>query len=217
MVAPQASLPQCGSAASARVRQVCRGRPARCLTRIKLARANCGLMCSMLRSTPRVLIAYAPRGNGLRCALAYLADTRDVFGWFTGPDVSGGLVALYFVLEGFYSNQEPRYAAARGLDLHTGWLLDQQRCHELAALQEAFAAEWLFYRFDPAAQTELAAYSRAELAIGEPNIRFERLNKLSRLQPTWTFYSTGFEHGVLRRLAKRWPLDYRSDEEPQVA
>ena len=171
----------------------------------------------MVSHTPRVFIAYAPRGIGLRCALAYLADRHDVFGWFTGPDESGGLVALYFVLEGFYSDREPRYAAARGLDLHTGWLLDQQRCHQLAALQEAFAAEWLFYRFDPIAQFDLAAYSRAELAAGEPNIRFERLNKLSKLQPTWTFYSAGFEHGVLRRLAKRWPLEYRPDEGPQIA
>ena len=171
----------------------------------------------MLLPTPRVFIAYAPRGNGVRCALAYLADHRDVFGWFTGPDVSNGPVALYFVLEGFYSNREPRYAAARALDLHAGWLLDQQRCHELARLQEAFAAEWLFYRFDPNAQTELAAYRRAELAVGEPNIRYERLNKFSRLQPTWTFYSTEFEHGVLKRLAKRWPLEYRPDDEPQGA
>ena len=170
----------------------------------------------MVSSTPRVFLAYAPRGNGLRCALAYLSDRHDVFGWFTGPDSSGGLVALYFVLEGFYSDREPRYAAARGLDLHTGWLLDQKRCHELASLQDAFAAEWLFYRSDPTAQDELGAYSRAELAIGDANIRFERLNKLSKLQPTWTFYSAAFEHGVVRRLSKRWPLEYRADGEPLI-
>jgi len=93
----------------------------------------------MVPSTPQVFVAYAPPGNGLRYALAYLAEHRDVFGWCTGPGVSGGLVALNFVLEGFYSNQESRYATARGLDLHTDWLLDQRRCHELPALQEAFA------------------------------------------------------------------------------
>ena len=162
-------------------------------------------------ANPGVFIAYAPRGIGLRCALVYLSDGRDAYGWFTGPldDLSPG--SLYFLLEDFYSQAGTRYVAARGLDLHTGWILDERRCHELAALQEAFVAEWLFYPDDPGARKELAAYQDAELAIGEVNIRFERLGKLSKLQPNWTFYSPEFERPVLQYLVKRWPLEFRPE------
>ena len=82
-------------------------------------------------SAPKVFIAYAPRGAGLRSALAYVSAGRDVYGWFTGP------------------------------------------------------------RAD-------ASYAKAELATGEVN---------------WTYYSPHFERGVLRHLARRWPLEYRFDQD----
>ena len=163
------------------------------------------------QGNPNLFIAYAPRGVGLRCALAYLSDRRDAYGWFTGPVDGISPASLYFVLEDFYSQAGTRYVAARGLDLHTGWILDERRCHELAAMQEAFAAEWLFSRDDPGARSEMAAYQHAELAIGEVNIRFERLGKLSKLQPNWTFYSPEFERPVLQYLVKRWPLEFRPE------
>lgn len=168
----------------------------------------------MLAGTPEVFIAYAPRGEGLRCALAYLARGRDLYGWFTGPNAPASVAALYFVLEDFHSQAEPRYAAAQALDLHTGWLLDEARCHELAELQELFAAEWLVYPGDRRAEAEIDAYSRAQLAHGaDVNLRFERLNHLSKDQPNWTYYSRGFERGALRALAKRWPLEYRGEQQ----
>jgi len=34
--------------------------------------------------------------------------------------------------------------------------------------------------------------------------------------PNWTFYSGGFEHGVLRQLARRWPLEYAMDLEETI-
>lgn len=160
---------------------------------------------------PSVFLAYAPRGAGLRCALAYLSTQHDIFGWFAGPDGAGRIASLYFVLEEFYSRGEPRYAAAQSLDLHTGWLLDERRCHELARLQEAFAAEWLFDRADPRAATELAQYAKGELAFGELNVRYARLAKFSTQQPNWTHYSPGFERTVLNFLSRRWPLEYRPE------
>lgn len=51
------------------------------------------------------------------------------------------------------------------------------------------------------------------LAVGEVNLRFERLAKLSTLQPNWTYYSPACERSVIRHLAKRWPLEYRFDFE----
>jgi len=163
---------------------------------------------------PQVFLAYTPRGAGLRCALAYLSDSRDVYGWFAGRNDLGA-VGLYFVAEDFYSPKaRPRYAAALTLDLHTGWILDEKRCHELAALQEAFVAEWLFYRHEVGAVTEIAVYHHAELATDELNVRYDKLGKFSKLQPTWTYYSQGFERPVLDYLAKRWPLEYRPEREP---
>lgn len=163
--------------------------------------------------TPDIFIAYAPRGAGLRCALAYLAAERDVYGWFTGPRADGGIAAEYFVMEDFHSNRPTRYEAVETAALHSRWSLEEARRHELAQMQEAFAHEWLVYRDDPRAAAEAAAYGAAELAVGELNLRFERIAKLSTLQPNWTWYSPRFERSVLRHLAKRWSLEYRYDQE----
>jgi hypothetical protein len=167
--------------------------------------------------TPNIFIAYAPRGAGLRCALAYLGAGRDVYGWFTGPRADASVAAEFFLIEDFYTNRPTRYASVEASALHSGWPLDEERRHELARMQEAFAHEWLFYRDDERAAAELARYAEAELASGALNLRFERLARLSTLQPNWTFYSPQFERSVLRHLAKRWPLEYRFDFEPAAA
>jgi hypothetical protein len=161
--------------------------------------------------TPHIFIAYAPRGAGLRCALAYLASERDVYGWYTGPRDDTSFAAQYFLIEDFYTKRPARDAAVDQADLHLPWALDEARRHELARMQEAFAREWLLYRDDSRAAAELALYAKAELAAGEVNLRFERIAKLSTLQPNWTYYSSGFERSVLRHLAKRWPLEFSFD------
>lgn len=163
--------------------------------------------------TPDVFLAYAPRGPGLRCAVAHLASKRDVYGWFTGPRDDGGIAAAFFLLEDFYTNRPVRYEAVDQPDLHSEWPLDEARRHELARMQDAFAREWLFHRDEARAAAELRAYAEGELAAGEVNVRFERLAKFSTLQPNWTFYSPRFGRSVLRHLAKRWPLEYRYDLE----
>lgn len=161
---------------------------------------------------PRIFLAYAPRGVGLRCAVAYLASGRDAYGWFTGAR-NGDLSSAYFVLEQFYTPRETAYIAVDEGDLHSDWLRDETRCQELARMQEAFRREWLSYRSDPDAGKQLQSYADAELAVGLANIRFERLNRLSKLQPNWTYYSRDFEQGVLQCLAGHWPLDYGGDDE----
>jgi len=161
--------------------------------------------------TPEIFIAYAPRGAGLRCALAYLASERDVYGWFTGPGADGGVAAQYFLAEDFHTMRPARDYFVEQADLHSRWALDEARRHELARMQEGFAHEWLVYRHDPHAAAQRALYAKAELAVGEVNLRFQRLAKLSTLQPNWTWYSPRCERSVLRHLAKRWPLEYRFD------
>jgi hypothetical protein len=162
--------------------------------------------------TPRIFVAYAPRGAGLRCALAYFPSGRDAWGWFAGSG-DAGVESAYFLLENFYTPQETRYVSVRDDDLHSQWTADETKCHQLAEMQEAFRREWLFSRTDPDAAAELAAYANAELAAGEVNLRFERLAKLSKLQPNWTYYSQDFERGVLKSLARHWPLDYAPDDD----
>ena len=159
--------------------------------------------------TPNLFLAYSPRGAGLRCAIAYLASERDVYGWFTGPREDLAVASCFFLLENLYTSLPARYEAVDQAELHSAWSLDEARRHELAQMQEAFAREWLFHRDEPRAAAGLEAYAEAELAAGEINVRYERLAKFSTLEPTWTFYSPRFERTVLRRLAKRWPLEYR--------
>lgn len=163
--------------------------------------------------TPNLFIAYAPRGAGLRCAIAYLASERDVYGWYTGPRDDTSVAAQYFLLEDFYTNRPARDAVVNQADLHSTWALDEARRHELARMQELFVREWLFYPDDPRAAAEFRSYAKAELAVGEVNLRFERIARLSTLQPNWTYYSPRFERPVLRHLARRWPLEYRADVE----
>jgi hypothetical protein len=161
--------------------------------------------------TARIFLCYAPRA-GLRCALAYLARGHDVCGWFIGPG-EGRWESAYFLLEDFHTPRETRYLAVAESELHSRWTRDEAMCHELARMQEMFAREWLFYRDDPEAARDRAAYEGGELALGEVNIRYERLNRLSKLQANWTFYSHDFEHAVLKFLSEHWPLDYRVGEE----
>lgn len=160
---------------------------------------------------PEVFLAYAPRGPGLRCALFYVGEGADVYGWFTGLREDGAVASCYFLLEDFYRTAPTRYDAVHEGELHSHWSLDEARRHDLARLREAFAREWLVYPDAPEAARELAAYDEAELGVGSLLVRFERLGKFSTAQPNWTYYSAGFEGPVLRSLAKRWPLDYQPD------
>lgn len=163
-----------------------------------------------------VFIAYAPRGIGLRCAVVYLAAGRDAYGWFTGPRLDLTVASRYFLLENFYSAGSVRREEVDQAALHSGWSLGEARRHELARLQDGFAREWLCYRTDAWAASDFEAYARAELAAGDVAVRFGRLAVFSRLQPNWTFYSRGFEHSMLRQLARTWPLEYQLDLEESI-
>ena len=152
----------------------------------------------MIVRTPEIFIAHAPRGPGLRCALAYLSDARDLYGWFTGPESDASIASRFFIIENYYTNRPMRYEAVAPADLHSAWSLDEARRHELARMQEAFVREWLQDRDVQAGWSGL-------------QVRADRLAKLSTAQPNWTFYSPGFARGALRFLAKRWPLDYEAE------
>jgi hypothetical protein len=149
-----------------------------------------------LMQTPSIFLAYEPRPGGLHCALAYFKSGGDAYGWFTGPRRDASVASCYFLLEDFYANAPGRYEAVDHADLHSAWLLDERRRHELAQMQERFANGWLL-----------------NWQEGEVGVRAERLEKFSRLHAPWTFYSPGFARPVLKHLARQWPLAYRLDVE----
>jgi hypothetical protein len=155
-----------------------------------------------------MFLAYAPRGPGLRCAMFYFAAGDDLWGWLTGPN-GRLLVAEYFQVAGFHALREPRYTAVDIAGLHCGWSEDRSICAELGRLQDEFVHEWLFYRSGRKARAQLAAYESSGLATGEVNVRFNRLGRLARTPPDWTYYSAAFEPAVLTWLGNRWSLDYR--------
>ena len=108
-------------------------------------------------AVPNVFLAYAPRGIGLRCAVAYLVSARDAYGWFTGPRLDLGVASRYFLLEDYYSAGAVRHEEVDETELHSRWSLDEPRRHELARLQQGFAREWLCYRADAWAASDFAA------------------------------------------------------------
>ena len=159
--------------------------------------------------TPEFFLAYTPRGAGLRCAIVYLSSGSDIYGWFIGPRTDQSTASSYFMLEDVHTAKPYRYEAVREADLHSDWLLSEAARHEVARAKEIFAAEWLVMPGDPQSESSHNQYAEAELAAGEVNVRFDRLARFTKLQPTWTFYSPRFEATVFRRLAKHWPLEYR--------
>lgn len=61
---------------------------------------------------PKVFLAYAPRGIGLRCAVAYLASGADVYGWFVEPCEDTSVARRYFLIENLHAAELQAYAEA---------------------------------------------------------------------------------------------------------
>ena len=175
--------------------------------------------------TPQIFLAFAPHGAGLLCGLACKERGEEVTGWFTGM-VGYEARSAYFLLEKFYTPQSAGFLATEGGDLYGGWRFDYRTpavildapvpvpddlCHELEHLQDTFAAEWLWYADGDTAQRERLAYEGFQLACQAVNLRSDKLNQLNCGAAVWTYASPRFDRTVLDYMARRWPLDYRSD------
>jgi len=176
-------------------------------------------------NTPSVFLAYAPRGAGLMCAVAWFSRGDDVFGWWGGAR-GAEFACSYFLAEDFYAGGGTRLLATDGNDLYGGWTRDythrqppleeripppDEVCHELERLQSQFSREWLVFSHDPEAAAEGSAYRDAELAAGPVLIRYRKLNKFSKDDAVWTCASPILDRNLLEYLSRRWPLDYRAD------
>jgi len=175
-------------------------------------------------TTPRSLIAYAPYGVGLMCALVYFERDTDVYGWWIGARDSEYL-STYFRLEHFFSTKPTRFYTSEGSDLYGGWKhlysaqdtelakpvpVEDAISHELERVQDMFVTEWLFFENDPDIAAERAAYDRYNMPLGPVNLRARQLNKLDKHHAVWLYRSHDFQAEVLEYLQRFWPIDYRS-------
>lgn len=175
-------------------------------------------------SPARTLIAYAPYGVGVLCALFYVEKGRDIYGWWIGARDSE-YHSAYFKLEDYFSNRATRFYATSGAELYGGWRflysakqpaldkpleMDDEIAHELDRLQDVFVAEWLFFEDTPGAAGERDAYERMKFPVRHVNVRAGGLNRLDKHEPVWLYRSPAFDERVLEYLGRHWPLDYGS-------
>jgi len=175
-----------------------------------------------LATQPEAYIAYAPRGPGLECAVTYFVQGDDVYGWWIGfKDYA--YPSAFFKLERFFADADTIFYSTDGSDVYGGWRyqysrdhpklekpvpIDDEVCHKLDQLQDAFANEWLWLKGDADSAEESAAYARDELAVEDVNLKHRRLGKLKKDAPVWTYESHGLNLDILEYLSTRWPLDY---------
>ena len=174
---------------------------------------------------PECFLAYAPRGGGLLCAVTYVADGKEVSGWFIGLK-DYAYPSAYFRIENFFSPDEKRFYATIGSDIHGGWRVDYAKdrpeldppipvddalCRQLEKLEDIVAGEWLIFGDDKRFETDKAAYAADDLPAGEVLVHHDKLAKFDRHTPVWTYYSHGFNDEVLNYLTPRWPLDYGTE------
>jgi len=173
--------------------------------------------------TPRSLVAYAPYGVGVLCALVYFERGADIYGWWIGAR-DAEWHSAYFKLEDYFSTKPTRFLATAGMDLHGGWqyqysardpqldppeAVDDAAAHELERVQDVFAGEWLFYEDDTGAVADRRAYDEYNLPLAHVNVRAHGINKLDKHEVVWGWRSHDFDPVVLETLQRHWPLDYR--------
>ncbi len=171
----------------------------------------------------RSLVAYAPYGVGVLCALFYQDRGNDAYGWWIGAR-DAEWHSAYFKLEDFYTGQPTRFMATEGMDLYGGWqhlysardtVLDKPEAvedrvaHELGLAQQIFVAEWLFFEDDAGAAADRKAYDDYNLPLAHVNLRAARLNKLDKRDAVWIYRSPEASAKLLNYLQRYWPLDYR--------
>jgi hypothetical protein len=156
------------------------------------------------------------------CALFWIEQDSNVYGWFTGARAHE-LPAAFFMLENYRSRRETLTYRSTASDVYGDWLLmtdhgetkidppvpvPESMCHDLERLQDAFVREWLFYESDPTHAREVEQLHARDLPVLAVNVRPARLNKFNADAPIWTYTSPGADMNIVLYLASRWPLDY---------
>ena len=170
-------------------------------------------------------LAYAPYGPGLMCALFYLADAHNVYGWYTGSK-QGDFPAHFFMLDDYYSPHESRFYISIEDDVYGAWgrvtksgltpidppsPLPDEMMHALEQAQDSFCREWLFYADDPARRDDIAVFAGRDLSVQSVNIRAGRLNKLQVNPAVWSYVGAQCDLNIVNHLRRHWSLDYILD------
>jgi hypothetical protein len=173
-------------------------------------------------STTASYLAYAPRGAGLLCALFYAIKDEHVYGWYSGAKDTE-FPASFFMLEHFYSSRATAFYRTRTNDVYGDWFIrfspieqrldppgpvPEEMRHELVRLQDRFARHCLFYRDDPHAEAESAAYQAMELAVQDVNVRCEQFSKFDKGDAVWVFATRDIDLNLVEYLKQDWQLDY---------
>ena len=175
---------------------------------------------------PKTYIAYAPRGPGVMCALFYVLDGDDVFGWYTGAS-GAEFASSYFMLDGYYARREITFFRSREDDVYGVWLqyikgkevpidppvpVPESLRHELERIQDVFVREWLFHADSPGTQVDASIYRARDLPVQPVNVRARKLNKLHTGHPVWTHASPDCDKSIVGYLGRHWALEYRPDD-----
>ena len=171
---------------------------------------------------PKIHISFFPKNAGSVSALFYVESEGNIYGWY-GTSSSRRFSAAFFMAENFYAKHTTILHRSLHGDVYGPWIADypptrgRNRCplpeairHELERLQFEFMEEWLFFKTDPAIDSELAAYQQRGLPLNTLNIKFKRLKRLVESNSIWSYATSGADLNVMEFLQKYLRLNRRS-------
>jgi len=173
----------------------------------------------------RLYITVSQEKSGSLQALFYYNHSGpDVYGWHVeskGHYCSSG----FFMLENFYSSRATRFYRSMHDDVYGPWAIDyppshdefrspvpEAICHELESMQSRFVEEWLFFREEQSADSDITAYREHAMPIQEVNVKWRRLPRFGRQGTHWTYTSVGVDLNIVELLKKYWRLSEKVPE-----
>lgn len=163
---------------------------------------------------PKIHISFSPQKTVSIYAMFYLETEADIYGW-CGAGGGDRFSGAFFMVENFYATRATVLHRSVLGDVYGAWVADYprnrdgDRCpvpeamlHELERIQSEFMQEWLFFKNDPDTSSELALYRTKELPINALNVRFHRLGRFIKREPTWSYASAGADLNVIEFLQR---------------
>jgi hypothetical protein len=152
---------------------------------------------------PKVHIVFSPGSPSSVSTMFYVEAGADIFGWHA-ESIGNPFSATYFMIEDYYANSPTLLHRSLQDDLYGRWITDFPpaenpiRCplpepvqHQLEQLQFGFVEDWLFFKIDPQAATEIEAYNKLQLPVQSLNIKSKKLKRLQKSGASLTHTTTG--------------------------
>jgi hypothetical protein len=132
-------------------------------------------------------LAYAPRGAGLLCAVAYVSGEPDIVGWFVGAK-GRSYPSAYFRVENFFAAEQKRFWATAGSDIYGGWRYDYARGDSELDPAEPVGGE---FAFTPESVCETDRDNAASRHIGQAQHARAMRKMRRRVAPAWYRQESG--------------------------